>query len=71
MALTSVMIKLHVRIVSVHLIALVTLDITGMAPHVSVCLLSINDIYSFDLYYVLYVLFLKFLFYNVKLLQPF
>ena len=45
MALTTVMIMLHVRIVTVHLIVLVTLAILGMAPHVSVCLLSVNDIY--------------------------
>ena len=50
MVLITAMVMQHVRIILVHLIALVTLDILGMAPHVSVCLLSINDIYFFDLY---------------------
>ena len=34
MALITAMLMHHVRIVLVHLIALVTLDITEMAPHV-------------------------------------
>ena len=52
MVLITVMLMHHVRTVLVHLIVLVTLDMLGMAQHVLVCLLSINDIYLSTCYRV-------------------